>query len=158
MQSYWLHSWANAFPSNCHFVSKMICKRYVWDEGFHFYFYFTCEQRKRSTEGSDEEKETPGKHEKKKSKKDKKKSKEKDSTDDVSKHCIGHLQDFFYRNGFINGFIKTGSDLPADCAQTPLGLMYIYLLQEKKEKKKKKKKKKEKEKEKARESDSGSSD
>ena len=37
-------------------------------------------------EGSDEDKETPGKHEKKKSKKDKKKSKEKEkeSSDEVS--------------------------------------------------------------------------
>ncbi|KAJ7392625.1 H/ACA ribonucleoprotein complex subunit dkc1 [Desmophyllum pertusum] len=42
-------------------------------------------KRKRDVEGSDEEKETPGKHEKKKSKKDKKKSKEtKESSDEVS--------------------------------------------------------------------------
>lgn len=52
-----------------------------------FSFYFTCKQRKRSAEGSDEEKETPGKHEKKKSKKDKKKSKEKESSDEVSIMC-----------------------------------------------------------------------
>ena len=72
--------------------------------------YFTCEQRKRSSEGSDEEKETPGKHEKKKSKKDKKKAKEKekeevkekDSSDEVSKQHVGHLKDSFYRTGFIN--------------------------------------------------------
>ena len=71
---------------------------------FIFFFYFTCEQRKRSTEGSDEEKETPGKHEKKKSKKDKKKAKEKekDSSDEVSKQHVGHLQDSFYRSGLIN--------------------------------------------------------
>ena len=73
-------------------------------------FYFTCEQRKRSSEGSDEEKETPGKHEKKKSKKDKKKAKEKEkeevkekeSSDEVSKQHVGHLKDSFYRTGFIN--------------------------------------------------------
>ena len=62
------------------------------DEGFHI--LFTHEQRKRSAEGSDEEKETPDKQEKKKSKKDKKKSKEKekvkekDSSDEVSKNCL----------------------------------------------------------------------
>ena len=72
------------------------------DEGFHI--LFTHEQRKRSAEGSDEEKETPDKQEKKKSKKDKKKSKEKekvkekDSSDEVSKNYVWHfiLQDFFY--------------------------------------------------------------
>ncbi|KAL9963667.1 hypothetical protein ACROYT_G027194 [Oculina patagonica] len=41
-------------------------------------------KRKRSAEGSDEEKETPGKHEKKKSKKDKKKSKEKEKEKESS--------------------------------------------------------------------------
>jgi len=79
-----------------------------------FTFYFTREQRKRSAEGSDEEKETPGKHEKKKSKKDKKKSKEKekeegkekDSSDEVSKHYVGHLQDYIYRRGIIGVFSR----------------------------------------------------
>lgn len=50
---------------------------------FVYFRYFSNTQRKRDTEGSDEEKETPGK-EKKKSKKDKKKSKEKESSDEVS--------------------------------------------------------------------------
>lgn len=69
------------------------------DEGFHI--LFTHEQRKRSAEGSDEEKETPEKHEKKKSKKDKKKSKEKekekekDSSDEVSSDIL------FYKIYFI---------------------------------------------------------
>ena len=80
------------------FVSKMISKLYTCVMKV-FTFYFTHEQRKRSAEGSDEDKETPGKHEKKKSKKDKKKSKEKekeeikekDSTDEVSKNSVGQI-------------------------------------------------------------------
>ena len=50
------------------------------------HWWFVLEQRKRDTEGSDEDKDTPSKHDKKKSKKDKKKAKEKEkeSSDEVS--------------------------------------------------------------------------
>ena len=50
------------------------------------HWWFVLEQRKRDAEGSDEDKDTPSKHDKKKSKKDKKKAKEKEkeSSDEVS--------------------------------------------------------------------------
>ena len=52
----------------------------------HAHWWFVLEQRKRDAEGSDEDKDTPSKHDKKKSKKDKKKAKEKEkeSSDEVS--------------------------------------------------------------------------
>ena len=101
-------------------------------------FYFTCEQRKRSSEGSDEEKETPGKHEKKKSKKDKKKAKEKekeevkekDSSDEVSKQHVGHLKDSFYRTGFINIKIFQQQSNWFSQGDKSLLLKYVFRLEE----------------------------
>ena len=78
----------------------MICKRYVWDEGFHFIFTSPVNRGNEALREVTRRRRHLGKHEKKKSKKDKKKSKEKDSSDEVSKHCIGHLQDFFFSQWF----------------------------------------------------------